>query len=322
MERNQETKGVLLLGFGGPGGPEEVKPFMAKLMGGRTPGPDLVARVWSRYQAIGGSSPLLEITLAQAAALEKNLEAEKNQANDQWKVYVGMGYWRPWIRDAVARMKKDGIKKGVAISLAPFYSRVSTGAYVRELDLALQEFQSPEIKLCRQWHLNPLYIKALANRVKESLRGISPQVAREIPVVFTAHSLPLNHIGAGDPYVKQARETMTAVSRQLDSQPAYLAFQSKGGSSGPWLEPEVQSVLLDLSREGYRLVVVLPFGFVSDHVETLYDLDIELKQYAQSLGLELVRAPALNDAPEFISALAEIAREDYNLFFAAGGNDE
>lgn len=319
-EMNQYTKGVLLLGFGGPSGQEEVEPFMARLLG-KSPGPAVAARVWSKYLAIGGTSPFLEISKAQAAALERELMKNETDAA-KWKVYIGMGNWRPWIKDAAARMKDDGIKKGVAISLAPFYSRVSTGTYRRELNLAMQELQSPEVRLCRQWHLHPLYINALADQVKTALEKIPSAAVREIPVVFTAHSLPLNHMEAVCLYAVQARETMAAVSRLLGSQPVYLAFQSKGGSPGPWLEPEVQAVLFDLSREGYRQVVVVPFGFVADHVETLYDLDIEMKQYADSLALKMVRVPALNSDPGFIAALAEIAREDYNLFFTAGGNHE
>jgi ferrochelatase len=217
-------------------------------------------------------------------------------------------------------MQRDGIKQAVAISLAPFYSKFSTGAYARSLGLALQEYQDIEIKLCQQWHMHPLYIRALAKQVKAALIGTSPRETGATPVVFTMHSLPLSHLEAEDPYVTQAQEAMTAVLSQLEGQPGFLAFQSKGGSLGPWLKPEVSSVLLDLSRAGYRRAVLLPFGFVSDHLETLYDLDIELQHYARSIGLELVRVPALNDNPDFILALADIARKNFNLFFAAGSS--
>ena len=299
--------GVLLMAFGGPDSPEAVEPFITNLTGGRRPPPALRDRVIEKYRRIGGKSPLLEITLAQARALEDRL-------GQGFRVYVGMRYWHPFIEEALAQIARDGVRQAAAISLSPHYSRVSTGAYTKEIEEVIARCGlGLRVKVAEAWYDHPAFIEALAEKFLGAFYEFPEDRRQDLAVVFSAHSLPLAHIEQGDPYLDQLRATISALLDRVSGRTGRpdwrLAFQSKGGGQGQWLEPEVETVLDELTASGRQDVLLVPVGFVADHIETLYDIDIAIREYAEAIGLEFRRSASLNASPLFIEALADIARK-------------
>jgi ferrochelatase len=293
-------KALLLLAFGGPQSLEEVEPFLTRLFRGRRPSPEQLGRVKERYQMIGGSSPLPEITRGQARTLERKL----NQKGHSFKSFVGMRYGHPLIEETLKEIDRDGIREVVAIPLAPFRSRASTGAYVEEVMRAQKEMERGiKISFVEGWYSNPLFIDAVREKIREGLSEFTPEERGQVHLIFTAHSLPKS-ITEKDPYVKEMEESVGKVLEGMDPFPWHIAFQSRGGGPEEWMGPEVESVLSELSREKVHGVLVVPIGFVSDHIEILYDIDIALRQKAQSLGMVLKRTHSLNSSERFIEALA------------------
>jgi protoporphyrin/coproporphyrin ferrochelatase len=294
----QPKTAVLLLAHGSPDSPADVPEFMRYITGGR-PVPDaVIAEVSHRYSLIG-KSPLTETTLAQGAALEREIGLP---------VYIGMRNWKPFIADAVRRMMDDGIEHVLAICLAPQNSSTSVGLYRK----ALMAEMRPEItvRFVESWHDHPLLIRAFAERLEMAWQRACAESASPVPVIFTAHSVPMRTIQAGDPYEQQTKETAQLVGRKvggLGPELQHFAFQSQGMSGGPWLGPTVESAMLELKKQGHKGVVIAPIGFVCDHVEVLYDVDIGFKQFADEQKLRLWRSESLNTSPTFISALAELA---------------
>jgi protoporphyrin/coproporphyrin ferrochelatase len=298
-------KALLLLAFGGPRSLEEVEPFLTRLFRGRRPSPEQLTRVKERYQLIGGSSPLLEITWGQAKALE----GELNQKGHFFKSYVGMRYGHPLIEETLREIHQDGIREMVAIPMAPFRSRASTGAYIEEVTRAQKGLEKGiNILFVEGWYSNPFFIDAVRERIREGLSEFTPEERAKVHVVFTAHSLPKS-IVEKDPYAKEMEESVEKVVEGMDPFPRHIAFQSRGGGPGEWIGPEVESVLSELSREKVRAVLVVPIGFVSDHIEILYDIDIVFKKKAESLGMILKRTRSLNTSERFIDALASAVEE-------------
>jgi len=291
----QQKAAVLLLAHGSPESPADVPAFMNYITGGR-PVPDaVIEEVKYRYSLIG-KSPLTEITLAQGAALATELSLP---------VYVGMRNWKPFIADAVRHMMAEGIQQVLAICLAPQNSSTSVGLYRK----ALMAEMKPEIavRFVESWHDHPLLVRAFAEKLEPVWSQASKQAGAPLPVIFTAHSVPTRTIQAGDPYEQQTKETARLVGESISALPAGLqrfAFQSQGMSGGPWLGPTVESAMLELKKQGHKGVVVAPIGFVCDHVEILYDVDIGFHQFATEQGLNLWRPESLNTSPTFISALA------------------
>ncbi len=301
-----ENTGVLLLAFGGPDSPEAIEPFMKNLMGGRPPSPALVEKVKARYDLIGGSSPLPEITAAQARKLEEYLQAE----GGSYRVAVGMRYWHPFIREGAEGLLAAGVTRIVAVSLAPFYSKVSTGAYREELDnvISLLGKRAPQVVTAGPFFDNPFYLDAIAEKVAAALAGIPEGKRDTTRVIFSAHSLPAGYVRDGDPYVEQFEYTVKRIAEKLRLENWHMAYQSKGGGQGEWLGPMVEEVMEKVRDEGCTDVLVVPAGFVSDHIETLYDIDIAQKNHADSLGLNFHRAASLNTSALFIRALAETVK--------------
>jgi protoporphyrin/coproporphyrin ferrochelatase len=284
---------VLLLAHGTPACLEDIPEYMRNVTGGRAIPDSVIAEVQHRYGLIG-RSPLTDITLRQGELLAEQLGLP---------VYVGMRNWKPYIAETVKRMREDGVEHMVAICLAPQNSRTSVGLY-RSATLA--QASGIATDFVESWHDHPLLIEAFA----EKLHGALHAAGRDAAVVFTAHSVPCHTIAAGDPYEKQTRETAALVARKLalpDSQWAF-AFQSQGMSGGPWLGPTVEETLRSLKDAGRTQVIVDPVGFVCDHVEVLYDIDIAFRELGRQLGLEISRPESLNDSPKLIAALAELAR--------------
>ena len=288
---------VLLLAHGSPESPEQVPEFLLKVTGGRVLPAEAVEEVTRRYRAIG-TSPLTAITLRQGELLAARLGIS---------VYVGMRNWRPFVGDALKKMSADGVHHAVVICLAPQNSRTSVGLY----RASLQAKENPQITFdfLDSWHDQPRLIEAFAEKLRAGLEEARREASRDVPVIFTAHSVPQKTILDGDAYETQARETasLAANAAALQGNRWRFAFQSQGMSGGSWLGPTVESTIVALKREGHSGVFIQPIGFLCDHVEILYDIDVIFKQFAEREGMRLWRAESLNDSPLLISALAEIA---------------
>jgi ferrochelatase len=297
-------KALLLLAFGGPRSLEEVE-FLLTCLFGRKPSPELLERVKERYRLIGGCSPLPAITERQAKALEEKL----NSRGYSFKSYVGMRYSQPLVEETLKEILQDGAKEVVAISMAPFRSRFSTGAYKEELNRANKiSGEKLKITFIEGWHSHPLFVQVVAERVVEGLKQFTPEENRRVHLIFTAHSLPESIIG-NDPYAEDMKESVNEVLKKIEPLPWHMAFQSKGGGLGRWIAPEVESVLVEINKIGIKEVLIVPIGFVSDHIEVLYDIDILYKEKAESLEMVLKRSPSLNWSEGFIKFLASIVEE-------------
>jgi ferrochelatase len=293
-----ERVAVLLMAYGGPASLDEVEPYLADVRGGRPTAPAFVEEIKQRYVLIGGRSPIRELTEAQAAGVQRAL-------GERFTVYVGMRHWHPYIRDVVARMVADGHRRVVGIVLAPHYSALSVGAYEKQLlDAAAGRL---EPALVRSWGDHPKFLDAVAGRVAAALQRFpSP---RAVQVLFTAHSLPERILATGDPYPAELEASAAAVARRAGLASWHFAFQSAGATPEPWLGPEAGAVMRQLVGQGHRAFLIVPIGFVCDHVEVLYDVDIVYRALAQELGVHLERTTSLNDDPLFVGALAEIAHD-------------
>ena len=298
-----EQVAVLLMAHGGPDSLDDVEPFLRHIMKERVPSPEVIAQVRERYRLIGGKSPLLDITKHQAAALE----AELNKKSSRFRVYIGMRHWSPFIKETVRQIIEDQPEQLIAISLAPHYSKLSVGAYIQALQVALADAGSRlPMTAVESWHDQPLLLDAFAKKVKEALSGYPDGVRSAVPILFTAHSLPERVLAEGDPYPKELEGTVAGVVQRLGSVSHRFAYQSRGMSPGKWLGPEVDEVLNDLAAKGEKNLLIVPVGFVCDHVEILYDIDILYNQTAQSKGIDLRRTESLNASPLFIQALAAV----------------
>ncbi len=296
---------VLLMAYGGPTSLEEVEPFLLDVRGGRKTSPEKVEEVRQRYARIGGCSPLLEITQAQAAALQAHLD---RRAPGRFRVFVGMRHWAPTILEAVQQIDREGLRQGVAICMTPIYSKMSVGAYFERLDEAESGVQSGlRLKRVGSWHTQPLFIQALARHAAEALERFPAEQRDEVVALFSAHSLPAAIVQHGDPYVDQIDEMATQIGDALGLPESRrrVCFQSGGTHGGHWLGPSVEETIQTLAAGGVKNVLVSPVGFAADHVEILYDLDIEAQEVAQACGVRLERAASMNADPGFIEALAE-----------------
>ena len=289
------------MAYGGPNNLDEVEPYLLDVRGHRPTSPEIVREVRERYRQIGGRSPILERTQAQAAALEAALNAN----GQAFKAFVGMRHWHPFIKEALAEMQAQGIERAVGLVMAPHYSRMSIGAYFAKVDEA-----RPPIAIARieGWHLLAGYLDALADRVRAALTKFPIAIRPQVPVIFTAHSLPQRILDWGDPYPDELRATVAALIRRLGPWPHEFAFQSAAMTPDPWLGPDAGEVIRRLAAEGKRHVLIAPIGFVCEHVEILYDVDIVFRRQAEALGMQLERIEMLNDAPPMIAGLADLMR--------------
>jgi len=291
-----EGVAVLLLAYGGPGSLDDVEPYLQDVRGGRPTAPELVAEIKGRYARIGGRSPILERTEAQAQALGRAL-------GPAWPVYVGMRHWHPFIAETVERMVACGQRRVVAIVLAPHYSALSVGVYEKKLlDAARGRL---ELALVRSWGDHPKFLEAVAERVRQALQRFPAPGA--VQVLFTAHSLPERILAAGDPYADELQASAAQVARLAGVGEWRFAYQSAGATPEPWLGPEAGAVMTELAATRKNFLIV-PIGFVSDHVEVLYDVDVAYRGLAERLGVRLERTDSLNDDPLLVAALADLAR--------------
>jgi ferrochelatase len=289
---------VLLLAHGSPASVSDVPEFLLRVTGGRQLPSEVVEEVGHRYGAIG-KSPLTELTLKQAELLAQEIAMP---------VYVGMRNWYPFVAQALEQMRADGIRHAVVICLAPHNSQTSVGLYRK----SLAQSTDPEMTFdfVEAWHDQPHLIQAFAEKLKTGLEQAGRESGKQPPVIFTAHSVPERTVLDGDPYEIQARQTATLVAKAagLNENVWSFAFQSQGMSGGPWLGPTVENTITRLKQSGHDQVFVQPIGFVCDHVEILYDIDIAFTEFAEKEGMRLSRAESLNDSPLLTSALAQIVR--------------
>lgn len=299
--------GVLLMAYGGPESLAEIPGYLADIRDGRPTTPAVLAEITRNYEAIGGRSPIAELTRRQAEGIERTL----NPAGmpQRFRVYVGMRHWSPWIEETVGRMSVDGIDRAVSMVLAPHFSGMSIARYQAKIADGLSMYRTNiDFAHVDSYHTAPGLIAALADRV---LAGIArwPEAERDsVHVIFSAHSLPERIIRAGDPYDAQVHETaqLVAQSAGIPSDRWSWSYQSAGRSPEPWLGPTYPDHLAALAARGIRNIVSVPVGFVCDHVEILYDIDIDAQRVARELGMHLERPPSLNDDPQFVKQLASI----------------
>lgn len=283
---------VLLLAHGAPERVEDVPEYLKFVRGGRPVSPQLIEEIGHRYAAIGGASPLRQWTQAQAEALEERLRIP---------VFYGMRNWHPFIRETMDRIRDSGAERLAAICLAPQYSKMSVGFYFRRTQEAkVDAGASAEIVWAKSYHDSPLLIEAFAEKLRPMAAGRK--------VLFTAHSLPEKALAEGDPYERECRATAASVAAAAGVAEWDFAFQSQGMTEDRWLGPTVESTLDRYSAEGIREVVLHPIGFVCDHVEVLFDVDILFKDYAAERGIALLRPESLNGSAKYTEALAEVAQ--------------
>jgi ferrochelatase len=293
-----ERTGVLLLAHGAPECLDDVEPYLAFVRGGRPSSPEILQEVRHRYQAIGGSSPLLRWTRTQAEALQQSLGIP---------VFFGMRNWHPFIRETMDQVRESGVERLAAVCLAPQFSDMSVGLYIQRTEAAKREAGvAAGISWAKSFHDEPKLIDAFAERLRAVVAGEAAQ-ADGRRVLFTAHSLPERALANGDPYDRETRATAAAVAAQVGLPDFDFAYQSQGMTGDRWLGPTVESYLDRYQAEGVREVVVAPIGFVCDHVEVLFDIDILFAEYAAQRGIRLNRPESLNGSPAFTAALAEVA---------------
>jgi len=282
-----------------------VEPFLARLFRGKKPSSEQLERVKERYRLIGGRSPLPEITLKQAKALEDSLNSE----GYRFTCYVGMRYGHPLIEETLKEILRDGIREVIALPMAPFRSSASTGAYVEEVSHVRKNIgEKIEISFVVGWHLHPLFLEAIQEKIEEALTQFTPEERKRVHLIFSAHSLPKSLV-ENEPYVQDMEESVREVVKKLKPLPWHIALQSRGMGPEEWLGPDVESVLTELSQQNVREVLIVPIGFVADHIEVLYDIDVLYKRKAESMGMVLKRTNSLNFSKKFIQALSKIVEE-------------
>jgi protoporphyrin/coproporphyrin ferrochelatase len=310
-------RAVLLLAHGTPETIEQIPDYLRNVVSGRPLPEHVIEEIKHRYSLIG-RSPLTEITLEQGRLLEAELAMEGIEA----EVYVGMRNWKPYIPDVVRKMRVDGVEEAAVICLAPQNSRTSVGLYKRAVQA---EAGSVKIDFTEAWAQDPLLADAFADRLRLTEERLREETGAYVPVLFTAHSVPCRTVqspaasegqpklwpGEGaDPYAQEAKRTAELVAQRVSEIPKWwFAFQSQGASGGPWIGPTVEETLTAIAGDGVQVLLLQPIGFLCDHVEILYDVDIAFKQYASKLGVRLERPESLNASPILARALAGLAKQ-------------
>ncbi len=299
-ERYPSNTAVLLLAYGGPNSLEDVPAYLLDIRGGRETPQPLIDEITERYRLIGGRSPLLDITRSVANKLQRRITLP---------VYVGMRHWQPYISDVIDQMDHDGVRHIVAICMAPHFSQLSIGKYRQNLDQAVAGRDMP-VTFIESWYTQPDYLWGLAGNVKRTLARWPESKRDDVLIIFTAHSLPQSILEVGDPYDRQIRETALLLAEELSLPESgwLFSYQSAARTPVPWLGPQIEDLVVELAADGCRDLLIAPIGFIADHVEILYDIDIGVANIASSRGLHLERTPMLNDSPPLIDALASLAQ--------------
>lgn len=305
MSAKAKCDSVLMVGFGGPTRAEDVRPFLDNVLRGRPVPLERYEAVVHHYELLGGTSPYNELTMRQADALR----VELHKKNVESPVAVGMRSWSPYVSDALRALAKNGARRVLCFILAPHRSEASWERYqqtVHDAQAALDE-SAPEVVYPEPWHDHPLFIKAVASRTREAFARLDASERSRALLIFTAHSIPVAMADAGR-YVEQLTQSARMVAAELGVGAWQFAYQSRSGSPrDPWLEPDINDTIRNLAGD---VAVVVPIGFLCDHVEVLYDLDIEAAQIAREVGIRFERAPTVGDHPLFIEMIASIIRGD------------
>jgi len=302
---NRSPIGVLIMAYGGPNSLDEIPGYLADIRSGRPTTPAVLDEITHNYRQIGGKSPLLELTRRQMDAIAAHFDP------DHYRFYLGMRHWSPWIEETVRDMLEDGIEQAVSVVMAPHYSKLSVAKYQEKIAAGLEMHRGRiDFAHVESYHDAPGLIEALANRVRLGIERWPEGEREAVHVVFSAHSLPVRILKMGDPYDNQLRETARLVAERAEvpEECWSWSYQSAGRSPEPWLGPQIEEYIPELAERGVRNVVSVPVGFVCDHVEILYDIDIKAQAAAWEHGVRLERPPALNDDPLFIKAVAEAIR--------------
>jgi protoporphyrin/coproporphyrin ferrochelatase len=321
--RTSPFDGVLVIAFGGPLGPDDVRPFLANVLRGRRVTPERVEEVAHHYELFGGVSPLTALTRAQAEGMAVRIRA----AGYDLPVHVGMRNWHPFLVDTLAEMSRAGIRRAVGFIAAAHRSYSSCTQYrenVRDARAALRQagLADVEITYTGDWHLHPGFIEASASRVLSALDALPEGLRHRAELVFTAHSIP-SPMARRYPYQAQFEATAAAIAERVRAStglplPHASVYQSRSGRpEDPWLEPDICDYLRQARGRGLDAVVLCPAGFLCDHLEVLYDLDTEAAAVAQEIGLTLVRAGSVNDHPRFLDTMAEVVLETVSRYHGA-----
>lgn len=313
-----ETVGVLLMAYGTAADPGDVERYYTDIRGGRPPSPEHLEELKARYAAAGNRFPLLETTRRQAEGLERSLNTD---GSGRFRVFLGMKHSPPFIADGVEEMRAEGIDRAVGLVLAPHWSGMSVETYVERVEKALAE-GGPAFSFVREWYDHPSFVALLASRVSDALERLISADRESAAVIFSAHSLPTRPLPDGTlrckscdlcprecRYVAQLQQTADLVGGKLGLENYLIGWQSAGRTADPWWGPPVDEVIRELAAGGHSAVVVCSAGFVADHLETLYDLDIEARQVSDEAGIRFQRTAMPNDDPAFITVLAEVIRE-------------
>lgn len=296
--------GVLVMAYGGPESLDELPGYLADIRAGRPTPREVLEEITGNYRAIGGRSPLLDVTCGQVDAIAAEL-------GDGFRCYLGMRHWAPWIEEVVGEMVADGIERAVGLVLAPQFSALSVAKYQQKVADGLELYRGRiAFEHVGSYHDHPGLVGAFAARVEDGLARWPEDERERVHVVFSAHSLPRRLLDSGDPYETQCLETARLVAERAGVADRWSwAYQSAGRTPEPWAGPDLSEHLAELAAGGVRDVVSVPVGFVSDHVEILFDIDVQARAAAEELGMRLERPPALNDDPVFVAALADLVRE-------------
>lgn len=301
----KKQMGLLVMAYGTPYKEDDVERYYTDIRRGRKPSTEMVEELKERYRAIGGISPLARITLQQAEALEKHLNEIQNKI--EFKMYLGLKHIEPFIEDAVKKMHEDGIEEAVSIVLAPHYSTFSIKSYNGRAISQAEKLGGPKITAIDSWYKEPKFIQYWTEKVRETFAEMSPLEREKAVLIVSAHSLPQKILQLNDPYPKQLQETAELIVEGAGVKNYALGWQSAGNTPDPWLGPDVQDLTRELyEKKGYKAFVYVPVGFVSEHLEVLYDNDYECKVVTDELGVSYYRPPMPNDHPLFIDALATV----------------
>jgi ferrochelatase len=311
------TIGVLVMAYGTASGPEDIERYYTDIRGGRTPSPEHLAELEGRYAAIGNAFPLLDTTRAQADGLVTRLQTDATS----FRAFLGMKHSPPFIPDAVAQMRDEGLERAVGIVMAPHWSGMSVETYIERVDAAVAEHGGPVFTFVREYGAHPSFVRFLSDRVARALEDLPDAGRAAAHVLFTAHSLPTRVVEDGSlrckictcedscRYRDGLQETADLVAETLGLQSYGIAWQSAGRTADPWWGPPVEESILEAAAMGHPAVVVCSAGFVADHLETLYDLDIEARSVAEGAGIRFARTEMPNADPAFLDVLADVLRD-------------
>lgn len=299
----KKKMGLLVMAYGTPYKEEDIERYYTHIRHGRKPADEMIQDLKNRYEAIGGISPLAKITLEQAKSLEAYLNNQQDQI--EFKMYLGLKHIEPFIEDAVNQMHQDGITEAVSIVLAPHFSTFSVKSYNGRAKEEAEKLGGLTIQSVESWYLEPNFIEYWVEKLKATYDGMPAEEKDSAALIVSAHSLPEKILLSGDPYPQQLQETADLIANRAGVQDYFVGWQSAGNTPEPWLGPDVQDLTRDLyNQKGYKAFVYIPVGFVSDHLEVLYDNDIECKAVTDEVGASYYRPEMPNSHPKFVEAMA------------------